>query len=696
MEKQALVHLNSVEELRHGLTWTEEKPPSPEGGRLAVVAAAIETELFKKVLPHQCLGSIWSQRTEPRKGHMVSTVSATVLQFNHVATCVITTCLGDPSMTAQDRANMVEHWIKVAKECRTLRNFSSLRAILAALQSVSIHRLQETWGKVSRYVFVEGGAGQREVRDTHPGQEQSSNDDILEEQANRFTDASNGYKGKVVQAKRTVQCKSETSKEDIFKVVAHGPDYTTYQVRVQVNQADDTVQCLSESSNRVITEGLVSGFNYSNSLNLRKVHQATDTIQGWTQCAAELTQRLREACRMRVIQKGTLEKVMGSLVPAFPAGNIPHVCTLMPIHPAFSRAQWFLEELLTRATASVMGTWPDLIQHFGQPLLFPGFIVKQTLVLHSLPVKCPVGLVRSLWVELQQQEPTEAQWEELKHTQEPEEGPAPGLEPNPGVIVLEPSGPPALIQEPAPSPTTDCPVAVTLKHHRREEKLGLLTFPPRLVAEQITAMDAELFKKVLPHQCLGSIWSQRTKPRKGHMVSTVSATVLQFNHVATCVITTCLGDPSMTAQDRAKVVEHWIKVAKECRTLRNFSSLRAILAALQSVSIHRLQETWGKVSRRHTVAIKKLFKEDNSRSREQFIKCVPFLGEYLTLLHRMDASMKDDLEVDKILQEIVVLQEAAQNYKIQPENNFQAWFWALKRLSEHESYIRSCQLEPQS
>ncbi|XP_045436973.1 ral guanine nucleotide dissociation stimulator-like [Pipistrellus kuhlii] len=107
-------------------------------------------------------------------------------------------------------------------------------------------------------------------------------------------------------------------------------------------------------------------------------------------------------------------------------------------------------------------------------------------------------------------------------------------------------------------------MAVTLKHHRRDEKLPLLTFPPRLVAEQIRAMDAELFKKVLPHQCLGSIWSQRTEPRKGHMVSTVSATVLQFNHVATCVITTCLGDPSMTAQDRANMVEHWIKVAKVC------------------------------------------------------------------------------------------------------------------------------------
>ncbi|XP_014390462.1 PREDICTED: ral guanine nucleotide dissociation stimulator-like [Myotis brandtii] len=101
-------------------------------------------ELFKKVLPHQCLGSVWSQRAKPGKEHVASTVRATVRQFNHVATCVITTCLGDPSMMAQDRANVVAHWMKVAKECRSLRNFSSLHAILAALQSVSVHLLRKT------------------------------------------------------------------------------------------------------------------------------------------------------------------------------------------------------------------------------------------------------------------------------------------------------------------------------------------------------------------------------------------------------------------------------------------------------------------------------------------------------------------------------------------------------------------------
>ncbi|XP_045837637.1 ral guanine nucleotide dissociation stimulator-like isoform X5 [Meles meles] len=107
-------------------------------------------------------------------------------------------------------------------------------------------------------------------------------------------------------------------------------------------------------------------------------------------------------------------------------------------------------------------------------------------------------------------------------------------------------------------------------------------------------MDAELFKKVVPHQCLGSIWSRRNRPDNKHLAPTVWATIAQFNAVASCIITTCLGNPSMTAQDRAMVVDHWIRVAK---ILGNFCSLHAILTALQSVSIHHLKRTWDNVSR---------------------------------------------------------------------------------------------------
>lgn len=74
----------------------------------------------------------------------------------------------------------------------------------------------------------------------------------------------------------------------------------------------------------------------------------------------------------------------------------------------------------------------------------------------------------------------------------------------------------------------------------------------------------ELFKMVVPHECLGSVWSQRTKPGNEHLAPTVRATITQFNSVANCVITTCLGNPSMVAQDRATVVEYWITVAMVC------------------------------------------------------------------------------------------------------------------------------------
>lgn len=67
---------------------------------------------------------------------------------------------------------------------------------------------------------------------------------------------------------------------------------------------------------------------------------------------------------------------------------------------------------------------------------------------------------------------------------------------------------------------------------------------------------------VEPHECLGSVWSQRAKPGNEHLASTVRATITQFNGVVSFVMTTCLGDPSMKTQDIAKVVEYWIQVAK--------------------------------------------------------------------------------------------------------------------------------------
>ncbi|XP_049629954.1 ral guanine nucleotide dissociation stimulator isoform X3 [Suncus etruscus] len=272
------------------------------------------------------------------------------------------------------------------------------------------------------------------------------------------------------------------------------------------------------------------------------------------------------------------------------------------------------------------------------------------------------------------------------------------------------------------------------------EQPHILTFSADLVAEQFTLMDAELFKKVVPYHCLGSIWSQRDKKGKEHLAPTVRATVAQFNSVANCVITTCLCARSVSPRDRARVLEHWIEVARECRALKNFSSLYAILSALKSNSIHRLKKTWEEVPRDSQRVFQKLseiFSDDNnySLSRELLIKegtskfatlemnpkraqkrpketgviqgTIPYLGTFLTDLVMLDTAMKDYLygrlinfekrrKEFEVIAQIKLLQSACNNYSIEPEEAFGTWFRTMEWLTEAESYNLSCELEPPS
>ncbi|NWI48686.1 GNDS protein, partial [Picathartes gymnocephalus] len=270
-----------------------------------------------------------------------------------------------------------------------------------------------------------------------------------------------------------------------------------------------------------------------------------------------------------------------------------------------------------------------------------------------------------------------------------------------------------------------------------------LSFSPEMVAEQFTLMDAELFKKVVPYHCLGCIWSQRDKKGKEHLAPTIRATVSQFNSVANCVIATCLGDRSLKPQQRAKVVERWIEVARECRILKNFSSLRAILSALQCNAVHRLKKTWDEVLResfRTFHELSEIFSDENnhSLSRELLIKegtskfatleinpkraqkrqqqqremgvmqgTIPYLGTFLTDLVMLDTAMKDFLDGGlinfekrrkefEVIAQIKLLQSACNNYSFTQEDQFVEWFHSLERLSEAESYGLSCEIEPLS
>uniref|UniRef100_A0A9L0RRZ2 Ras-GEF domain-containing protein n=1 Tax=Equus caballus TaxID=9796 RepID=A0A9L0RRZ2_HORSE len=283
----------------------------------------------------------------------------------------------------------------------------------------------------------------------------------------------------------------------------------------------------------------------------------------------------------------------------------------------------------------LLGTWLGQGQDCREPLQFPCW----TLQLATLHVSfggshveghaylLPGHLEHLKAIEAKQKEPAPKL---LPHPEpEPEPEPAPGLEPSPApapppVAELEPASPASdptgleegapLASAPVPAPELEPtgPWAVTTENQLREEKLNILDFPPRLVAEQLTRMEAELFKKLVPAHCLGSIWSQRDRRDHKFLAPTIRDTVAHTNTLANSVIATCLGALGMTAQDRARMVALWIHVAEGCLVLRNFASFHTIFSALQSPAIKRLKHTWGQVSRERSYTFKKWCRDSST------------------------------------------------------------------------------------
>ncbi|XP_070463019.1 ral guanine nucleotide dissociation stimulator-like isoform X25 [Equus przewalskii] len=496
-------------------------------------------------------------------------------------------------------------------------------------------------------------------------------------------------------------------------------------------------------------EELCVGFDFSPSLVKGQEQQATSSIL----CRSEEpTLSVAEARTMLTLKAGAVQKVVGCLQPSFHGRSIS-VTTFPCVYQAFYPTPQVLDQLLQSALSPIWGPRPQensqdmwqMLRHSRINLtlaylqdLLPGSVLKH----QATPLLIQVDLFQATELETEALEPAAAP----SAAPDPERVPsaAPAQVPGPELDSTGPRGllgfppqAPVTAADSAPVPEASHPCRVTGKK-QPDGKPSLMAFSPRDVAEQLTAIDAEVFKNVEPSECLGSTWGKRNRPGHENVAPTVWATVVQFNRVVKCVMTSCLGDPNVTARGRAKVLERWIEVARECRALRNISSLHAVLSALQSVPIHRLKKTWGKVSRKSCRKFKKLCDEDNSLSWELLIKSsldeqedgkqpskfatllrtlqrgrkrqqqkgiVPFLGTMLTDLIMLDTAMEDYVngnEINhekkkkehKVMMEIVQLQEAAENYNLEPQERFRAWFWDMEQLSEDESYSLSCQLEP--
>lgn len=95
------------------------------------------------------------------------------------------------------------------------------------------------------------------------------------------------------------------------------------------------------------------------------------------------------------------------------------------------------------------------------------------------------------------------------------------------------------------------------------------------------------------------------------------------------------------------VVTYFIKLAKKLFLLNNILSCYAIISALRSASIHRLDQTWEQIAKKDKKTFDelcKLFSDDdnydNLREHQKTVRgsCIPYLGLYFKDLIYLDTA----------------------------------------------------------
>uniref|UniRef100_A0A4W4GKE5 Ral guanine nucleotide dissociation stimulator-like 1 n=1 Tax=Electrophorus electricus TaxID=8005 RepID=A0A4W4GKE5_ELEEL len=472
-------------------------------------------------------------------------------------------------------------------------------------------------------------------------------------------------------------------------------------------------------------EEVEEGAVYSVTLKRTQIQQAANKGARWLGVEGDRlppghTVSQMETCKIRSIRAGTLERLVETLLTAYGDNDLTYTSVFLSTFRTFSTTQSVLQLLLDRLTvpgafcppapsmlASILRTWLDQCpEDFREPPSYPSLCRVLGFVQRSMPSSELTRRAHALLEQLQAQTGPENDTD--------------------GQSVCLPF----CLGE-------DEEVEIELQE-------DFLSFSADLVAEQLTYMDAVLFKKVVPHHCLGSVWSQRDKKENKQAAPSVRATIAQFNAVAACVVSTVLRPRCLRPHLRSRIVQRWIDVAQECRIRKNFSSLKAIVSALQSNPIYRLKRTWASVHKDSMQMFEELsdiFSDHNNylTSRELLMRegtskfasldngvkehqkrsqkklqlqkeagdmqgTIPYLGTFLTDLTMLDTALPDLVEGGlinfekrrrefEVIAQIKLLQSACNSYCLSPDSAFLRWFRNQPQHTEEESYALSCGVE---
>ncbi|EAU34260.1 predicted protein [Aspergillus terreus NIH2624] len=113
---------------------------------LARQLTIIESRLYARIQPRECLKKAWGAKTASPT-HTSTAVNAMILHSNRLANWVGQLVLQHDEM--KKRVSTIKHFVTVAEKCRDLHNYATMMSIISGLGTSPVYRLHRTWSQVN-------------------------------------------------------------------------------------------------------------------------------------------------------------------------------------------------------------------------------------------------------------------------------------------------------------------------------------------------------------------------------------------------------------------------------------------------------------------------------------------------------------------------------------------------------------------
>ncbi|KAF9183829.1 hypothetical protein BGZ51_003739 [Haplosporangium sp. Z 767] len=237
--------------------------------------------------------------------------------------------------------------------------------------------------------------------------------------------------------------------------------------------------------------------------------------------------------------------------------------------------------------------------------------------------------------------------------------------------------------------TTQAPQPIT---PRNLKKIKFLELDPLEFARQLTIMEATVYNKIRPVECLAKAWMSED-PEQAAKAVNIKKMIETSNLYANWINELVLSEKEV--KKRVLVIRHLVQIAERLRQLNNFSMLSATMAALSQSPIHRLKRTWEQVPTKTMTSFMDLqtlmgVAKNWADYREELHSvnppCVPFVGMYLTDLVMIQDGNQDFLKKSNHLINFYKRVKTAE--VIREIQQYQSVPYCLTSVPEIQAFIR--------